>query len=120
MLQLFGVEVRNVTLPVGPAVYHSLPLYICGHLGNLYHNALRRDLSPVLASGDIGKIDGNLSGSAHKFRSTSTDRNETRDGCPHACGLPSMRAATRLILRSSIANYKRNLQASRQIFQILS
>ena len=113
ILQLSGVEVRNVTLLVGHAVYHSLPLYTCDHLGNLYHNTLRRDLSPVLVSGDIGKRDGNLSGSAHKFRSTFSDWNEIRDGCPRACGLPSIRAATRLILRSSIADHKRNLQASR-------
>lgn len=55
-LQLFGVEVRNVTLPVGAAVYHSLTLCICDHLGNLCHNALRRDLSPFMASGDIGIV----------------------------------------------------------------
>ena len=73
-------------------------LYLCTFVVILATSAT--DQSPFLVSGDISKMDGKLGGSAHKFRSISTDRNEARDGCPRACGLPFMKASTRLILSS--------------------
>jgi len=46
-------------------------------------------------------MDGKLGGSAHRFRTAfAGDRNRTRDDCPRACGVLSMKAATRLILGS--------------------
>ena len=59
------------------------------------------DQGPNLVSGDIGKMDGKLGGSAHSFRTAfAGDRNRTRDDCPRACGVLSMKATTRLILGS--------------------
>jgi hypothetical protein len=70
--------------------YHSL--------GNLCHDVLRRDQTPVLVSDDIGKMGEGLRGSTHEFGFTSGDLNETCNGCPRVCGLLSMKAAARLIL----------------------